>query len=208
MVEGKGLVKPHMEELILRRDEIQLLKTEAIRRAEYRRYAKRKDIWGSGLIRGAMLEYIGNIEPAALAILIGLVGEYSTCLFLNRRFRRTVCSTDLVLKPKGDGGIDLEVFGVRIEVKGRKRDYASNLVRFKTEHGQIILLNADVYVFSQWKLREVSQLLGWANIETVQNWETKPAHIGRHFNKEGEDIDLEPMCRLIDFLRVKEKLKK
>lgn len=203
--EGKGIVSPKPVRIGVNRDELRTLRREAEVRSTFRNYAYRTDRWGKSLMDGEAVRSICNegetIPAAVLAILVGMVGEYALCRHINSCFGRTVASLDLKLRRKGDRGKDLQLFGNDIQIKTRKWNYRKNYIRVRDESGGRVIHIADLYVFCEWKLFEHVDLLGWADLGTVRDWNVMQSPKFGHHNLCGKDSDLKPISRLIDRLK-------
>jgi hypothetical protein len=172
----------------LSRTILRLLRDTAARRHQYRRYAARADAWGRGFIKDA--------------ILVGLVGEHGLCDLLTRR--HFPCCVDLKLYPNGDGGRDILVSGVRIQVKTRRRGLAKRSFVRRFDRGKIIPLQCDAYVFAQWEeSQDTVQILGWVWATDASRRATvgrSPLATATHWNLKIDDASLLPMSRLVDDL--------
>jgi hypothetical protein len=167
--------------------QVRLCKERATRQAMERDYRGRGDSWGRGLCDprpGMTTEQVGPF--------VGLLGEMATATFLNRQFRSQVADVDLAPNEAGDGGVDLVVLGVPIQVKTRTGDHATSLVRCRRDDGASVPLLSRIHVFAQVeRMREHCPiLLGWAWTEDVIARESVPARRGSHFNHEVPDADL------------------
>lgn len=198
MVEGKGRVKPSPARITLTAGERAELTELARHRESYRRYQQRRDEWGSGLISDA--------------VLLGVFGEFAVCKFYNRRLRLSL-DVDREDKPRGDEGYDiLPCPGARTQVKTRKRDYGSMLVRRQTKQGGVIPIFWDMCVCCtiQSNLDEPGPieitLDGWVDhVDIVGNRykfaKLVPARRGDHLNLEVSDIDFFGVNDLVKKIR-------
>lgn len=190
--EGRGTTAPTPARVSIARPVFRDLQALAAEREAARGYAARSSPWGRGLI--------GN------PTLVGLMGEQACCLYLSARLRRGV-DVDRRDRPRGDGGRDVEVFGVRVQVKCRRRR-GDVLVRRQTREGRILALPWDVLVVSTW---EAPAGEAGDQVVTLDGWTTRgrllglgafgPARRGDHMNIAVRDSDLEPMARLVAMLR-------
>lgn len=184
MVEGRGLVAPKPERIVMSRGDIEMIRRSAEQRKDYRNYESRRDRWGLGFIPDA--------------VMCGMLGEHAVCAFANRRMGAHV-SVDTALKPRGDGGKDLELFGQSIQVKTRITS-SDNLVRRIDQSRRLRGLDCDLFVFC--KIGDsvpptCVDLLGWIASDSVRR---HGVHVrsrrASHWNLRVDDKFLEPMSRL------------
>lgn len=197
--EGQGNVSPAPVPVQITGEELRFL-IDVARERHTAKYANRKDEWGRGLISGGIIEGFGELPASIMAILVGTVGEYALKMHIHNCIPSARPQIDLSVFDGGDGGVDLDVFGYRMQVKSRKRDYAEMLIRASSERGWRKTLVADGFIQTQWVQRLRPQLIGWAERDTVINWTEKKAYRGNHTNYVGGDNDLLPMSRLISKL--------
>lgn len=186
LTEGKGLRPPAPVKIRLTPSEVSFLQNEAGRRDSFRRYRDRKDAWGRGYTDGPTF--------------VGLVGEHAVCAFLSRRLG-VYLKVDTALRRKGDGGADVFVFGLRLQVKTKKTG-TKNLIRRLDHEKQLRGLFAHAFVFARWlENQRLVQLLGWIRARDV-------TEVGKfckstrdeHWNLDIEDHHLLPMNDLVDEL--------
>lgn len=146
IVEGVGPKAPRPVVVAITRSDLRFLQDKATQRARYRGYALRQDSWGRGLV--------------ANPILVGLVGEHALCVHLTRvgPWRLFV---DVTLRENGDGGSDVRVGRSTLQVKTRKRDYGSLLVRRVDGRRRLRRLDCDMVVSAQWDGSLGVSLCGW-----------------------------------------------
>ena len=201
--EGIGKHPPSPIAVGLSRKELRLLREEAIEREAFRRYSRRKDSWGQGMIgtlSGDITEIIGGSLPAgATPVLIGLAGEWSTASHINNSLGTTL-GVDVIKRKNGDGDTDLQVNGLKIQVKTKRYLTAPNLVRCKNQSGWSVPIHAAVFVFCQWNFTETGTLLGCIGAEEMKALRQEQSPRG-HWNYVIGDDDLLPMGRLITELR-------
>ena len=189
--EGKGNIPPKPVEVPIYDNELAKLSTEAERRAKARGYAQRSDVWGNGLIRNP--------------ILVGLVGELAVTKYLASKLAIKL-SVDMEDKPSGDGGNDVLVYGVSIQVKTR-RQRGTVWIRRRSESGRIQVLKWILCVAATWNPDDPAAV----NIATLDGWKMRKdlpsqssytdARVGFHMNLELDDSLLEPMDSLVEYLR-------
>lgn len=138
------------------------------------------------------------------AVLVGLVGEAALCEYLTRRgYEQRV---DLVLRQFGDGGRDVEVSGLVIQVKTRRKGIGRRSFVKRGDRGHIVPFKCELFVFAEWNETtpsEAPQLLGWmwsVDVSRGGRFERSPLARARHWNLRVRDLDLLPMSRLIDEL--------
>ena len=194
LVEGVGLKAPAPVKVSMMPEEYDVLRDAAAQRAAYRGYARRQDAWGRGFIR----------DP----ILVGLVGEYANCKFLSRR--GFPCEVDLTLRPYGDGGRDIVVAGLRLEVKTRRKGLGQRSFVKRFDRGRILPIRCDAFVFAEWNDEppiHCPLLLGWiwAPAARRECFERSPIAKASHWNLKVRDVALLPMSRFIDELHARER---
>lgn len=203
MVEGQGRKPPASHDVVLQSGEMATLGLEARKRAEYRRYGNRPDQWGKGLTGGIVNSNIGSFDDATAPILAGLIGEHTVCGLIRRRVKLTT-SVDLALRPEGDGGADIVVLGLRIDVKTRLKDRDVFLVRHANERGRKDELKSDVYVFATWLKGRVCSVHGFVWRDFIATLPPHDAIRGNHTNYEIQPADLLPMSRLFEEIKGRE----
>lgn len=191
-VEGMGKQPPSPSSLVLTAGELRQLLIEAKRRAFHRGYEKRSDSWGRGMTGELVIANVAVVEPHIAPVFIGLCGEYAVSVLVNRHCHMN-SRIDLSLLPGGDSGHDLEFFGLKVQVKTRKRDYGKYLVRENNR-----ALRANVFVFGTWGGQSVD-IEGCIGTAEILACEVKAAPSGRdHKNYVIDPCDLLPMKRLYD----------
>jgi hypothetical protein len=174
---------------------LRVLQLAADKRDRYRNYAHRSDVWGRGLTKSP--------------IYVGLVGEYATVDYCARRGFR--CPIDLSLHPWGDGGRDMVIEGLTIQVKTRRKGIGRrSLIRRGDAQGRILPLTCEVFVFCQWDETGDADpsLLGWIwamQIYRTGYFERSPIVSASHWNLRILDTTLLPMNRLIDELEYRRR---
>lgn len=188
-VEGKGLVIPKAEQVILSEAEVDWCKEEAAKREKYRQYSQSSASWKHGF--------------RSDAVLLGLIGEvgFSKWCVAHGSMDK---SPDVKLRHCGDGGSDFEILGKRIDVKTTdgSRTYDTIWVRRVADDKDIKTL-ADIYVFSRW-LWPVVTLLGFCAGRSMVRFAKSPARGARHWNLEVRLSELVPMSRLVNLLRTEQ----
>lgn len=194
-VEGAGVVAPARERVVLTGADKWIIKGEALRRNLERGYGRRSDRWGRGLIRDSR----DGVPPEAVGSLVGIATEYAVCSFLNRRLGRRVAAVDLVSRAFGDGGRDIVVAGLSMQVKARQRDYGKNLVRRVRDDGRMEPIHGDIHVYCEYlrERQDVVDILGWLWTREMHDYPIVDAMRGDHKNIEVPDWDLLPLGRLV-----------
>lgn len=165
-------------------------------RASHRNYANGGSFWKCGIKQGSReIGGYGTLAQDAMPIFVGLLGEYASWQYLASRVPGVV-GIDTKLNDGGDYGVDLKAFGLTMQVKTRQRDSGENLVRDNR-----FASAARACIFAEWTGEPVSSvnLLGWMWTDKVIARETVPG-IKDWNNFRVEDLELLPMCRLVDEL--------
>jgi hypothetical protein len=193
--EGFGHVAPARIAIRIKSGESERFKNAANRRDEFRSYQKRADRWGRGFLKS-----ISGLRQSAAPIYAGFLGEHALAEYLGCQLGVEL-NVDTELKTAGDGGTDLSVFGINMQVKLRQRNSGVNHIR-RTSAGRIFELTAPIYVFAEWDKAQTVWLLGWMERGRIQQQQFKPSPISNAnwFNIEIPDAQLEPMARLVDAL--------
>lgn len=195
--EGKGLIAPKPVEVHIVTADLLDLRRLAEMRARYRGYARRPDQWGQGLTNDPIFK--------------GLVGERALTLWLNSRFK-TNLDVDRRDLPHGDGGIDIWLFGISMQVKTRA--YPGHLLICRERDGKIVEAPWKTCVSVTWDGREFANgafplLDGWiARTRALSSGQFKTARRGNHMNIEVPDQELECMNRLAGYLKASRGTKK
>lgn len=187
--EGTGLRPPAPVPIKFSRSDFAFLREQAIRRRNFRGYAKRADAWGRGFIS----------DP----VFVGMCGEQACCAYLNRRLG-TDLKVDTVLRYKGDGGVDIMVFGMRLQVKTRAIG-SRNLVRRVTEEKKVVPIPVHAFVFAQLLESEGKvNLLGWLPAtEATEHGRQVKSGKANFWNLEVDAKFLEPMKDLAEHLNLR-----
>lgn len=203
-VEGAGMIAPSAHVVVLTDNELRYLVLAAQQRQRTRRYAARADNWGQGLGAAIVIPNVCSLDPATAAIMTGCVGEYATTLLINRR-TKTKTAIDLKVRPDGDGGIDITVNGLGIDLKTRNKDYGTFLVRSHYDDGKKCSLKADAFAFATWSHSKAVHVHGWLWTRDVEQCEIAKAPGGRpHKNYVIHPHQLLPMTRLCDEIASRE----
>lgn len=194
--EGRGHLAPAPLEVTLSRSEMLTIYGIAL---ELDRYASRSDTWGKGLRNGVTIEGIGALTSTQRAIFAGKIGEYAVRELARRRksISRRVPPIDTSVRVAGDGGVDLQILGLSLQVKTRQRAGVGNLVKREAECGRTIPLMGDAHCFCEWVPPAFAvRVLGWAWNANLEGLPTVPAIVGSHRNIEVPGRTLLPMFRL------------
>lgn len=196
IVEGRGKVPPAPIVVAVDADDYRRLSGLAADRS--RKYVRRGDAWGRG------------IRPDA--ILVGLLAEQATVSLLRRRLPGLrVAWEPGVIPHAGDDGCDVEVAGLRIQVKGAGREAGEVrhlYFRRQDERGRVLPLSFDLAVCCACPpstgARAVS-VLGWAMRQSLRRSPFRQSPVGgmSHMNLRLAVEDLEPVGELIDWARTR-----
>lgn len=200
--EGVGTVSPAAIPIALDRNEMLVMRDEAMRRYEYRsEYTQSRDLWKKGLMVYRELEWLGSMPPSAFPIFAGMCGEYALACYLNSFFPILSTAIDVALKDRGDSGKDLLPFGYPLQVKTRTSKPSPSLVRCRYGNGSPVPVTSRAFVFCRWLHGESVDLLGWLKTSAISSRGEFPARKGNHTNYEIEDYQLESMENLIRRIR-------
>lgn len=191
LTEGRGLHAPAPIWYGINRPTWKELHIETLKRAKRDDYANGKTQWKRGLSEPTKFPNIEYpLDANQSAIMKGFIGEYAVS-----RWAETY--PDYALRKHGDGGRDVVVAGVPIQVKTRV--FPPSLVR-ESEYDRLRSYRA--FVFCEWDRHERVAILGWIHGQHLALLERKQAKAG-HVNIIVPDDQLEPMNRLRAFLRAR-----
>jgi len=183
LVEGKGKVPPSPDVVTISASEVEYVRLIAERRNSFRGYAHRQDTWGRGLIR----------NPA----FCGLLGEHGLCSYLNKRLG-TKLAVDGELRIRGDGGRDIEIAGMSVELKTRVTG-ERYLVRRLDDRRRIKEIVSDYVAFSKLISEREIHLLGW---QTRSQFRLLSKLVkstrGEWWNLDIDERELRPMSQLVE----------
>ena len=191
ITEGIGEKSPAPRKFLLDDGALRIFLVEANKRAEYRKYANTMDAWRNGLLGSLEMSGIGRLSKQAHPIFCGFLGEYA----VGNPFGVTV---DTVLKKKGDGGIDLTIFGLTFQIKTTETPF--NMVRVRTKYGSPLAHPARVFVFCEWEKARTVWVRGWIWTKDMFHLPEVPARCGDHTNIEPPSTSLLPWSALVDEL--------
>jgi hypothetical protein len=178
--EGRGKVAPKPIRFILSGQEAQIIRRLVVERTSYRGYANSQSKWKQGLV------------GASQAVLIGMTGQYAL-----RRYLGIADDDDSRLKPRGDGGIDLEHKGLTMQVKTRRRAKTESLIRRVTDRKKVCPLVSEIMAFCQYENETTVLLLGWIRCRHARlNGHFKRSSVADHWNLVIGDSDLLPIRQL------------
>jgi hypothetical protein len=189
LVEGKGLVAPAPAPITVPRNVYAYYVEQAQRRRSFQRYAQRADAWGRGL----------TTSPE----LTGFLGHWAFCNYLNRRMG-TSLAPDMVPRRGGDGGVDIVIGNVTIQVKTRVTS-RRNLIRRVDAAKKMRGLVCKLFAFARWEPEQMRvSLLGWSEALSVLDvGRLRKSPRANHFNLDVGDEHLESVARLPDWVRAR-----
>lgn len=195
IAEGRGRVPP--APVVVEVGDLDRFRMERLAVERSRKYAARGDAWGRG------------IRPDA--ILTGLLSEQATVDLLRRRLPGLRVAWEPELIPQGDDGCDVEVCGLRIQVKGTARAAASTshfYFRRQDARGRLLPLRFDLAVCCACPPstgRRAVAVLGWAMRGALRESPFRRSPVGglTHMNLRLAVEDLEPVSELIDWATVR-----
>lgn len=207
-VEGRGNVVPRSHPIPV---EVPSLLAIIASVKDLNRYASRGDQWGRGLRGSLSLRGVGVIGATERPIVVGKVGEYAVVRYLSHRLDYAIQPVDFRKRETGDGGKDVVVFGMSLQVKTRQKSAAVSLVRRKSGGGFDYPLCGHAHIFCQWQCEHddhclFAELLGWMPNREMRSYPLVPARRGDHLNIEIPDAHLHPMSQLVVELKSKKEM--
>lgn len=190
LIEGKGKVPPSAEIVRLSASEYEFVRTVAVKRAAFRNYAGRRDQWGVGMVPNS--------------ILVGLLGEHGLCSFINKRTNLRTCINERLLA-NGDGGHDVDIDGLTLEMKVRVRG-RHFLVRRVDDRKRIRQIKSEIVVFAQLKDEREIHLMGWMTRSQVRSQRHIRSPVGDWWNLEIDESELHHMEHLIEEIRFRREV--
>lgn len=206
ITEGVGMKPPAQIQVKMTANDLYVLRQEAIKRSAYRGYKAREDAWGRGIKSTVVHPGIGELTREVRPIFAGCLGEYAVQSYVEARFPGR-CPMDLRMHRCGDYGIDLQCFGVRMQVKTRQRSEHRNLVRRTNRRGSSMKIASHVFCFCEWTGMAQVYILGWCWRDAVLAKPLVPS-VGEWLNAEIPDAELLPMSRLRDELEAWQEARK
>lgn len=205
LTEGIGTHAPSKQRLGMSPKELRFFMEAARKRATHRSY-RNQGQWGKGLVGPLNLPGIGSVKQEERSIFVGLLGEYATQQYIDRRFPEAKCVVDTSLLPHGDFGVDLKPFGLKIDVKTREfKANADNVNRIKRtdERGNPLPVHPHAFLFTEWDHESPTSvyLLGWVWSAFVAELPLMPS-VGKWMNACVFDSQLLPMSGMASELEV------
>jgi len=182
LVEGKGEIAPKPIMFKVNAKTTRQLVHLARQQAIYRNYHGRLDQWGRGLIKSGEQILSETLPKASLPIFMGKMSEEVVSASINQHLGFTVTHAHHGLLRHGDGGKDLTLCNVRIQVKCRRVKSKTNLIRRVTENGHLLQTNADVFVFCAWQNPSSIFILGWVLQRDLDNFSFGKSTVAGHWN--------------------------
>lgn len=196
IVEGVGPKAPMQIQVRLTRNELIAVKDIAIERAAFRQYRGRCDTWGRGIKDEIEIAGVGTLPRDVRPIFAGTLGEYAVKSWLQSRVSGTV-ELDLSLKQTGDYGVDLQAYGLTMQVKTRQNMERVNLIRHTTERGYRLTWPWVAACFCEWTSGgSVVYLVGWQWKSAIEQMPLEIGVAGGWLNVEVRDESLLPFARL------------
>ena len=178
--------------------ELKWLEDVAYKREQRRGYASSRDTWRHGIISNPTY--------------VGCVGEHAAAKYLSQRLGVRI-EIDTEDRPNGDGGVDIVVFGVRIQVKTRTRDVRPPMVLLKRadEQGKLIRMKWDYCAHATWERDENPYAVNLDGYLSKKEAEDYGAYCkGRRGDWKNLEYDfrrLHPIAELVDVLKINRDLK-
>lgn len=194
MIEGRGSIAPKPVRIVLTDHDL-LAVIQSVK--ELNRYSTRTDDWGKGLIGDApsALREKVSLTHQEVPIVAGKLGEYALWSLATRRFGDVFPPVDFGRRARGDGGIDLKMFGIELQVKTRVTS-SQNLVKAFDERGVEIPLTGHAHVFCSWDRQWFLNVLGWIRNKELSRMPVESSRRGSWKNFVMADSQLLPLCRL------------
>lgn len=204
ITEGIGQHAPSPVRELLTESDLRVVASASLQIAKYRGWSREAVGWKRGLIAEPLvIPRIGIIPAEAKPMFVGLIAEAAVVIYFNRR-----CGLQLSLKDQlllsGDGGADIEIGCLTMQVKSRQSSSSHSkqsisLVRYATGDGRHVFPSCTAIVFCETMLpAPVVKILGWIYTAHAIDREIVPARIGNHWNIEIADSLLEPMGSLAE----------
>lgn len=194
-VEGQGKVPPAPVGVELTRGDFTSVYEVARRLSP--KYRTRSDSWGQGLRSGIVVPGVGRLSQAERPVFAGKLAEFAVRSLAARRFPGFVSDIDTALRPYGDGGVDLTVAGLALQLKLRQSHKAVNLIKRVGTDGRLVRLGGEAAVFCRWIPGESAvSVLGWMPNRSLLAYTPTPSERGPWLNIVAPDCDLLPLSRL------------
>jgi hypothetical protein len=203
IVEGRGCVAPAVVPIRMDDGSLRTLLAASRHRDQFRGYRHKAGEWERGLAPAVVIPGVGTIDQSVRAIMSGLVGEYATAWYLNSRVDGCPAAIDYALRSGGDGGTDLKVVGIDLQIKNTTKADHPNMVRVVSARGKHLPLTADAFVFSHWEFGRTVFLRGWCKTSVVNCSPLADAIRGSHKNREVPCEHLDTMSSLCDYLNAR-----
>lgn len=199
ITEGVGRKAPAPIVVSFTDHDLGCLKIETTKLATYRQYKAMAGTWEQGIRRAVVIQGVGKLTQDERPIFCGMMGECATMYVINKKFP-DAAKMDFTLRRRGDFGVDLAPFGVKLQVKTRQTPKYGNLIRRVKKHGGIVQMPSHAFVFCQWDGSKSVRVLGWCIRREIEHREPVPAPFGDWKNIVVKDEELLPMCNLLDEL--------
>lgn len=181
-VEGKGYVMPAPEIVELDEDETKIIRIRSKQIAEERKY---------------------DLDNT----FVGWVGEGALAKYLREQLGISrLC--DACSRPYGDGGVDMTIHGIDLQVKTHRQGGACTIARVKDRRLKEFKFDIVVFCESQTDPSEVKQtcaLLGYLFRKHLSKWGIHERAKGEYWHIRIDPKYLSPMLRLPKYLKAKEK---
>lgn len=194
IAEGKGIVAPAPLKILFSDHERRVL----FQCAQHLDRYDSNGGWRGGYVGPIEVPNLGTLPSTAAPIYVGKLGEWAVTELARRRFRSLVPPVDMTRKPLGDGGEDLLILGLGMQLKTRRKADRVSLVRVTDDRKRPVPLKGEVHVFCEWLGAGdmIVKALGWKWTREMVRYPQVPARRGEHLNIEIPDADLYPMSRL------------
>lgn len=194
IVEGRGVVSPAPKRVALTNHDRRVL-FDAARQLDH--YGEGSTGWRGGFVKPIEIPGLGQLTRPQAAIYIGKCGEFAVNELARRRFGALVPPLDLQRRSHGDGGDDLVILALSLQIKTRVTADV-NLIKVENEWGKVFPLSGDVNVFCAFPDPHglIVEVLGWKWTRELAAYRHVPGRRGSHLNIEVPDADIVCMDRL------------
>ncbi len=138
---------------------------------------------------------------------IGWLGESALSKYLEQQTNiKHLCNCSIL--PGGDGGIDVKIFDIDVQIKTKHQSSTCSIVKVK--NGQLLSYKCNVFVFGGvvselFSREQVIDLLGWVELQEMENWGKISVKKQLTFSTLDQKY-LQPMSRLVHKITARQLL--